>query len=118
MLTDQQYKCIELLIEGQLTQKEIASTLKITEQTICNWKKVDDFKKEKERLLRESFRDVAPKMKIELVNLALKARNEQVRLSALKDILDRAGLKPTDKTELDIGNKDDKPFEVNIKVVE
>jgi len=103
MLTEQQYKCIELMIEGNLTQKEIASELRIAEQTICVWKRIEEFRKEKDRLLKESFSDIAPSCKKELYRLATKAESEQVRLGALKDILDRAGYKPTDKLDVNGG---------------
>ena len=118
LLNDSQYKCIELMITGEFTQKQIAEKINVTEKTICEWKKLDEFKKEKEKLLRESFSDVAPKVKAELYRLALKAESEQVKLNAIKDILDRAGLKPTDKQEIDLGNKEDKPFKVEIEVLE
>ena len=99
MLSDQQYKCIELMLTGEYTQIQIAQQLQITDQTISNWKKIEEFRKEKERLLREAFADIAPSCKKELHRLATKAESEQVRLGALKDILDRAGYKPTDKSE-------------------
>ena len=39
MLRPKQEKCIRMLILGTMTQAEIARELKVTEQTVCNWKK-------------------------------------------------------------------------------
>ncbi|CVI73277.1 Bacterial regulatory proteins, luxR family [Clostridiales bacterium CHKCI001] len=38
MLTPKQRKCLELMVSGDLKQKEIAAQIKVSEQTICAWK--------------------------------------------------------------------------------
>lgn len=38
MLSSKQKKCVELMVLGDVTQKEIAKQLKITEAIICMWK--------------------------------------------------------------------------------
>ncbi len=43
----------------------------------------------------------------EIVRLGLKANNENVRLGANKDILDRIGLKPTEKHEVQVFTLED-----------
>ena len=46
MLTSKQRKCLELMVSGEFTQKEIAERVKVSEQTICNWKKDTVFMQE------------------------------------------------------------------------
>lgn len=43
MLTPKQKKCVELMVSGELKQKEIAAQINVSEQTICAWKKNADF---------------------------------------------------------------------------
>lgn len=100
MLTAKQKKCIELLVSGCLTQKQIAAEIKVSEQTICNWKKQDEFNAEYDKMMRsciQSFAAKAFKTHTDLLN----ARSEMVRFMVSKDILDRAGFKPVEKVEME-----------------
>ena len=99
MLNSKQRKCIELMVAGSRTQKEIAGQLRVTEATICNWKKNAEFRAEYTSLLKDSMKEVAAKAFCVEKSL-LKARSESVRLMAAKDILDRAGFKPDDNVNL------------------
>lgn len=99
MLTGQQYKCIEYLILGTLTQIKIAEILQISDQTISNWKKDLEFTSEHDRLLRESFKNYVPEARDTLIDLMRHSESDMVKLNATKDLLDRAGYKPTEKTE-------------------
>lgn len=99
MLNSKQKKCIELMVEGNKTQKEISEILHVSEATICNWKKNDEFKSDYTSSLKNSMKDVAAKAFRTEVSL-LKARSETVRLMAAKDILDRAGFKPDENINL------------------
>lgn len=99
MLNSKQEKCIELMVAGDRTQKEIAKTLRVSEATICNWKKNEEFTSEYTSSLKNGMKDVAAKAFNTEVSL-LKARSETVRLMAAKDILDRAGFKPDDNVNL------------------
>lgn len=99
VLNSKQKKCIELLVAGDRTQKQIAETLHVTEATICNWKKNEEFISEYTSSLKSSMKDVAAKAFNTEISL-LKARSEMVRLMAAKDILDRAGFKPDDNVNL------------------
>lgn len=96
MLSPEQVECLDLMINSKLTQKQIAKQIKMTEQTICNWKKDAEFMAAYNKLLRSSLQSVAAKAARTLTSL-LDAESEQVRLNAAKDILDRAGFKPEDK---------------------
>ena len=99
MLNSKQKKCIELMVEGNKTQKEISEILHVSEATICNWKKNDEFKSDYTSSLKNSMKDVAARAFRTEISL-LKARSETVRLMAAKDILDRAGFKPDENINL------------------
>lgn len=101
MLNSKQKKCIDLMLLGEKTQKEIAQILRVSEATICNWKKNKEFAAEYASSLKSSMKDVAAKAFQTEVSL-LKARSEMVRLAAAKDILDRAGFKPDDTVNLNV----------------
>ena len=99
VLNPKQKKCIELLVAGNRRQKEIAEILHVSENTISNWKKNEEFISEYTSSLKSSMKDVAAKAFNTEISL-LKARSEMVRLMAAKDILDRAGFKPDDNVNL------------------
>lgn len=101
MLNSKQRKCIEYMVDGSMTQKQIAETLKVSEATICNWKKNDEFSMERNAALKNSMKDVAAKAFTTEVKL-LTARSEMVRLMTAKDILDRAGFKADDNINLNV----------------
>ena len=100
MLNSKQLKCIELMVSGENTQKEISKALKVSEVTICNWKKNAEFMDEYNSALKDSIREVAAKAFKTQVKL-LTAQSEMVRYMAAKDILDRAGFKPTEKVNVE-----------------
>lgn len=97
-----QKKCIELMVLGTKTQAEIARELKVTEQTICNWKKDGKFVAELEKANHIVINSLVPRA-INKTAALLNAESEQVQLAAAKDILDRAGYKPPKEVKADIG---------------
>lgn len=99
MLSEKQMQCINLMVIENKTQKQIAKELKITEQTICNWKKDKEFKNEIEKNIKENFGSLAVEAQKELKKL-LKSNNEYIKMQAVKDILDRAGYKPIERREI------------------
>lgn len=99
MLKPKQKKCIELLVEGQMTQREIAQEINITEKTISVWKSEPEFSSELENATRLSIRSLATRAKNTMANL-LNSDSDNVRFQAAKDILDRAGFKPQEKIEV------------------
>ena len=99
MLSEKQMQCINLMVIENKTQKQIAKELKITEQTICNWKKDKKFKNEIEKNIKENFGSLAVEAQKELKKL-LKSNNEYIKMQAVKDILDRAGYKPVERREI------------------
>lgn len=108
MLKPKQKKCIELLVEGQMTQREIAQEINVAEKTISVWKSNPEFLSELENAMRLSIRSLATKAKNTMASL-LTSDSDNVRFQAAKDILDRAGFKPQDKIEVE-GNINN-PFE-------
>lgn len=100
MLTIKQRKCLELMVAGSMNQREIAEQINITEKTICEWKKNDEFRKEYEYMLRIGIQSLAAKA-YKTQEQLLSSKNDMVRHLAAKDILDRAGFKATDKLEIE-----------------
>ena len=101
MLNPKQKKCIELMVEGVSTQKQIAEKLNVSENTISNWKKNDEFMSEYNTTLKSSINAVAAKAFSTQTKL-LNARSEMVRYMVSKDILDRAGFKASEKVDLNV----------------
>lgn len=99
MLNEKQQKCIVLMITSDKTQRQIAKELQINENTISEWKKDKEFKEEIQKQMQENFRALAIEAQQKLKKL-LNSKNEYIQIQAIKDILDRAGYKPTDKTEI------------------
>lgn len=103
MLNKKQKKCIEMMLCGDFTQKEIASEIKVTEQTISHWKRhVPEFMEEYETALREGIREAASKAFHTQVGL-LSCKSAMTRHLAAKDILDRAGFKADEKVTVNGG---------------
>ena len=98
-LTDKQEKCIKLMITTNKTQKQIAKEIEVSEKTICEWKKQKEFKDEIDKNIKENFSSLAIDAQKELKKL-LKSKNENIRIQAVKDVLDRAGYKPVEKREI------------------
>ena len=78
-MNDKQIKCINLMINTNKTQKQIAKEIEVSEKTICEWKKQKEFKEEIDKNIKENFSSLA-----------------------VKDILDRAGYKPTEKIKNEV----------------
>ena len=100
MLNYKQKKCIELMATGEYTQKEIAKKIDITEKTICTWKKNDEFMAELDNLVAVGIRSIAAKAFKTQVKL-LNSKNEWIRFTVSKDILDRAGFKADEKLKIE-----------------
>ena len=100
-MNDKQEKCINLMITTNKTQKQIAKEIEVSEKTICEWKKQKEFKNEIEKNIKENFGSLALDAQKELKKL-LKSKSEYVRIQAAKDILDRAGYKPTERIKNEV----------------
>ena len=99
MLKPRQKKCIKMLVSGTMTQADVAAALKVSEQTICNWKKNEKFAEELAAANRLVISSLVPAA-VQRTKALLNAESEAVQLAAAKDILDRAGYKPQDNIKL------------------
>lgn len=100
MLKPKQAKCLELMVSGTMTDKEIAEAINVTQKTICEWKKKNkEFQDEYNALMRGHLQYAAPKAFRKQLSL-LNSKNDMVAHLAAKDIMDRAGFVPTEKVEL------------------
>lgn len=88
MLTAKQTKAVALLFDGK-TKKEIAEELKVTEKTIYNWRQLEEFKKELQKLSNDYLTEIRANLIKNQERLALGAKSEMVKFSATKDLLDR-----------------------------
>ncbi len=93
-------KFIMLEMTTDMNYTELAEELKVSERTLYNWRKDPEFQKMKEKMVRETFSDIAAKALKSVVDLSQSANSELVRYQASADLLDRAGYKPTDKKEI------------------
>ncbi len=97
------------MIQGTMTDKEIADAINITQKTICDWKKNNrEFQDEYTSLMRSSLQYAAPKAFNKQVSL-LKSKNDMVAHLAAKDIMDRAGFSASAKVE--VNGTINNPFE-------
>ena len=64
----------------------------------------NQFSREIEERQRKMIQDCVPGALAQLSELAQNAESESVRLGAVKDVLDRAGLKPTEKIKQEISH--------------
>lgn len=100
------------MIQGQLTDKDIAKAINITQKTICEWKKNNkEFQDEYNSLMRSSLQYAAPKAFRKQLSL-LNSKNDMVAHLAAKDIMDRAGFNPIERVDLNA----DVDMELNINI--
>lgn len=105
MLSGKQTQAINLLIKGY-KQKDIAEELKISENTLTNWKKDKEFilvyEKEINNIMKE-VNDEFKKLSLKAVRKLgefLDCDNEELKYTAINNILDRTGFKAVDKMEV------------------
>lgn len=95
MLKPKQMRCLEFMIRGNMTDKEIAKAINVSQKTICEWKKKNtEFQDEYNALMRNSLQYAAPKAFRKQLSL-LESKNDMVAHLAARDIMDRAGIQPS-----------------------
>lgn len=92
-MNSKQIKCVQMLAAGELSQKEIAEKLRVSQQTICNWKKSTEFLSAYDEQIKANIRSLAGLAFKTQKDLLVKSKQDNVRLAAAKDILDRGGYK-------------------------
>jgi transposase-like protein len=107
-LSKKQLEAAKMIAEGRLTNEEIAQKCEVTDRTLYNWKRqeefrhaIDDFTTEMKKDIERKLMSMSSKALRELDKL-LCARSELVRLQAIKDVLDRLDIKPADKQNIDL----------------
>lgn len=103
MITKKQQKAIELMFEGNLSQKQISEIVKVHETTLSRWKHEDSFIEATKEYTKKVISQSTSKAMSTMVNL-LNAKSELVRFNAAKDLLDRAGFAPTDNVNVNSGD--------------
>lgn len=102
MLKPKQVKCLQLMIQGNMTDRDIAEAINVAPKTICEWKKKNvEFQDEFNALMRNGLQYAAPKAFRKQLAL-LESKNDMVAHLAAKDIMDRAGFNPVEKIAQDI----------------
>lgn len=98
MLTTKQRKAVVMLFDGK-KNREIAKELKVSEQSIYNWKHNSEFIAELKSLSDKYLGTEIPRILKHQIDLAFNARSEMVQFSATKDLLDRADFIPKNAGE-------------------
>lgn len=109
-LTNKQLKAVEMLVYTTKQKQEIAEELKVSNGTISQWLKKDEFQQAITDEMRRGFVDIAYKARRRLSEL-VESPNEQVALGAIKEALNKAGYQETQKIEQTVR-------EINIEITE
>ena len=99
-MTEKQDKFIETyVLTGNATKAAIAAGYSEKTAKSKGYQLKNQLHPEIQKEVQKVIADKIPARLMWLTDLAEKAESESVRLGAIKDILDRAGLKPVDKVE-------------------
>jgi transposase len=109
-LTNKQLKAVEMLVYTTKQKQEIAEELKVSNGTISQWLKKEEFQQAITDEMRRGFVDIAYKARRRLSDL-VDSPNEQVALGAIREALNKAGYQETQKVEQTIR-------EINIEITE
>lgn len=102
-LNPKQVECLRLMAENpKIKGTELADILEVSKKTISQWKRhCPEFQAEYESSVKTTIvyaAGLALDKQIELLN----SSNDMVAHLAAKDLMDRAGFKPTDKVEANV----------------
>jgi len=99
-MTEKQDKFIEsYVLTGNATRSAIAAGYSEKTAKVKGYQLKNQLHSEIQKEVQKAILDKIPASLKWLSDLAEGAESESVRLGAIKDILDRAGLKPVDKVE-------------------
>lgn len=116
MLKDNQYKAIELLVDGKLNITQIAKhkDVNVTRRTIYNWMKNETFKKAlqealqlKDDVLRESIKGRAEESLRALEKIRDTSKNDIAKYHASNLLLSYAGWTDKQVTEVNVNHTAD-----------
>lgn len=106
-LTEQQYKCIEMLLDGELSKVDIAKELDISRPTLYRWLKDDRFLSELQELTNEQKRQTQNYINSKALMAAKKlwaltdSSDTRTKCAVLQDWLNRSVGKPAAKMEIE-----------------
>ena len=109
-LSPKQLKAVEMLVYTSMQKQEIAAELKVSNGTISQWLRKEEFQHAINEEMRRGFVDIAYKARRRLSDL-VDSQNEQVALGAIREALNKAGYQETQKVEQTIR-------EINIEITE
>ena len=99
-MTEKQDRFIETyVLTGNATKAAIAAGYSEKTAKSKGYQLKNQLQSEIQKEVHKAIADKIPSSLMWLTELAEKAESESVRLGAIKDLLDRAGLKPVDKVE-------------------
>lgn len=104
-LNNKQLQAVELLVYTNKFKQEIAEEVGVSGTTMSLWLRKPEFQDAIKAEMSRAFQPLAYKARRRLEGL-IESDNEQVALSASKDVLDRAGYGATQKVENTITNKE------------
>lgn len=104
MLNARQQKGVNLLVQGDMTNLQIAKECGISENTFYNWLHNDEFLAEVQKKQRRMFTKMACKAQRVMGEL-LDSKNPSIQFAAAKEILNKAGLDTPLKIEAEVEGK-------------
>ena len=113
-LKPKQISAIELLISREMSQKDVATEINVSERTLYNWLHHDEeFRNAMEWYRKEVYKNLAPTAVRTIAEIMIKGTSDKVRLAAAQDILSRAGDDASSVVDL----KSENELNVSINVV-
>lgn len=110
MLKPKQLKCLEMLIKGEMKDKEIAAAINVTPKTICEWKKDPEFQEAYTASIRNAIRYAGSKALKKQIEL-MECGSGMVEHLAAKDLLNRGGFNAANEVKLSGAVETTNPFE-------
>ena len=117
-LTEQQYKCIEMLISGELDKSAICRKLGISRPTIYRWLRDDRFLAEVRELTDENKRQTLDYINSKSLIAAKKlwaltdSGDTRTKCAVLQDWLNRSIGKPKTKMEIEDKREDAEDYDI------
>lgn len=103
-MTPKMMKGVALMVEGNLTNQAIAKECGVSENTVYNWLKNDEFLAELQKQQRRVFTKLACKAQKKMAEL-VDSNNPSIAFAASKEILNKAGLDVPLKIEAELEGK-------------
>lgn len=104
MLNARQIKGTSLMVQGDMTNQQIAKECGVSENTVYNWLHNDEFLAEVQKKQRRMFTKMACKAQRRMEEL-LDSKNPSIQFAAAKEILNKAGLDSPLKIEAEVESK-------------